>query len=270
MTNTKKKHGNKMKLMSAIGMLTVSAAMLVSSTFAWFSLNKTVTASTMTIEAKSDSPYLLISEDTTDANFATSITFDSSATDENSLMLTTPLNVASNVGYYASAADKSATPPVVTTPTKFQNAAGVLWGTTFSTDPAQVQDTNVTTLIAAADLNKYVLKKEMYVKVKENTVDGTNFKLSAATFTGGSNTIKNAARLLIVTESGTYMIYNARTGAISGDTALLATLGTTATKLTAYFYFDGTDADAYTNHASNLSDVSITMEFSIDNQTAVG
>jgi hypothetical protein len=254
-----------MKLMSAIGMLTVSAAMLVSSTFAWFSLNKTVTAGTMTIEAKSDSPYLLISEDTTDANFATSITFDSSATDANALMLTTPLNVASNVAYKATEAATS-----TTTPSKFTQASDVLWGTTFSTDPAQVQASNVTTLIAATDLNKYVLTKEMYVKVKANTVDGTNFKLSAATFTGGTNTIKNAARLLIVTESGTYMMYNARTGAITGDSALLATLSTSATKLTAYFFFDGTDADAYTNLASDLSDVSISMEFTIDNDTAVG
>ncbi|MBQ1536057.1 MAG: hypothetical protein IIZ62_05435, partial [Ruminococcus sp.] len=74
MTNTKKKNGNKRKLLGAVGMLTVSAAMLVSSTFAWFSLNRNVSASTMTVQAKSADPYLQISADkgTTWANELTS------------------------------------------------------------------------------------------------------------------------------------------------------------------------------------------------------
>jgi len=54
MTNTKKKSKNKMKLLSAVGMLTVSAAMLVSSTFAWFSMNKNVTATSMQVEARAE------------------------------------------------------------------------------------------------------------------------------------------------------------------------------------------------------------------------
>ena len=61
MTNTNKKSKNTRKLLGAIGMLSVSAAMLVSSTFAWFSLNRNVSASTMSVTAKSADPYLQIS-----------------------------------------------------------------------------------------------------------------------------------------------------------------------------------------------------------------
>jgi len=267
MTNTKKKKGNKMKLLSAVGMLTVSAAMLVSSTFAWFSMNKKVTAETMTISAKSDSPFLLISDD--NSTFDTSVSFTSTATADDALMLTTPLNVASNVQYYADSAAKTA--GTKTTPTKFTNAGSVLWGTTFSTDPSEVQETNTTTLVPTADKGKYVLAKELWVKVADNSVTGTNFKLTKATITKGTNAIADAARLLVVTETGTYNLYDAGESAttIAGDAALLPTVTTTAAKITVYFYFDGTDAESYTDNATDLSNVSINMEFEVDNVTAV-
>jgi hypothetical protein len=61
MTNTNKKSKNTRKLLGAVGMLSVSAAMLVSSTFAWFTMNKTVTAANMSVQAKAEGG-LLISE----------------------------------------------------------------------------------------------------------------------------------------------------------------------------------------------------------------
>ena len=48
------------KLIPAFCMLLVSVAMLGTSTFAWFSMNKEVKATGMQITAKSDSLYLLI------------------------------------------------------------------------------------------------------------------------------------------------------------------------------------------------------------------
>ena len=48
------------KLIPAIGMLLLSACMLVTSTFAWFSMNENVAAKNMTIVAKGDQVYLQI------------------------------------------------------------------------------------------------------------------------------------------------------------------------------------------------------------------
>ena len=48
------------KLIAAIGMLTLSAVMLVTSSFAWFSMNDKVTANGMTVTAKGDQVYLQI------------------------------------------------------------------------------------------------------------------------------------------------------------------------------------------------------------------
>ena len=48
------------KLIPAIGMLLLSACMLVTSTFAWFSMNESVTATNMSVKAKGDQVYLQI------------------------------------------------------------------------------------------------------------------------------------------------------------------------------------------------------------------
>jgi hypothetical protein len=269
MTNTKKKNKNTRKLLGAIGMLSVSAAMLVSSTFAWFAMNKKVTASTMQITATSSSPYLVISE-------ASDGTFDTDANamqltpvTDTALKLVTPLNVASNVAYYADAAAKTA--GTTTTPTKFSNAASVLWGTTNSSDPALVEASNVTTQVPAGDLAEYVQTSELWFKVVAVDQPGTNLKCTKVTFTNANgNSIAASGRVLLVSETGKYQLFKLVAGDVTtaetgSDSALIASLNnTTAQKVTAYFYFDGTDNSAYTNNATNLSGVSASFEFEID------
>ena len=51
------------KLIPALCMLLVSALFVGTSTYAWFSMNKTVTATDMKVTAKSNSTYLLIGDD---------------------------------------------------------------------------------------------------------------------------------------------------------------------------------------------------------------
>lgn len=51
------------KLIPAFCMLLISAMLMGTSTFAWFSMNKTVTATGMTVTAKSNSTFLLINND---------------------------------------------------------------------------------------------------------------------------------------------------------------------------------------------------------------
>lgn len=51
------------KLVPALAMLLVSATVLATSTFAWFSMNHTVTASNMTVTAKSDAFWLQIANE---------------------------------------------------------------------------------------------------------------------------------------------------------------------------------------------------------------
>ena len=48
------------KLIPAIGMLMLSAVMLATSSFAWFSMNESVTATGMSVSAKAEQVYLQI------------------------------------------------------------------------------------------------------------------------------------------------------------------------------------------------------------------
>jgi hypothetical protein len=65
--NTKKKGSPYKKLIPAAGMLMVSATMLATSTYAWFTMNKEVTVTGMTMNTKV-SENLLIANDTIDSN----------------------------------------------------------------------------------------------------------------------------------------------------------------------------------------------------------
>lgn len=256
------------QLVAAIAMVLVAAVALGSSTYAWFSMNNTVTAESMSIQATSNLPYLVISETqngTYDTDAAAMVLAPAAAT---ALKLVTPLNVASNVDYYASAADRAST--TTTTPSKFTNAASVLWGTTTSTNPAQVQESNVTDLVDSANLAEYVQSSELWFKILPGNVDATNLTVSKITFTAGTNSIAASGRVLVVSETGNYQLFKLVNGEVTSsetgsDSALLATVTTSPQKLTVYFYFDGTDASAYTNNATDLTGVTASFEFQTSN-----
>ena len=57
------------KLLSAVGMLTVSAAMLVTSTFAWFTMNKRVKVENLSMKATVSSNLLISPDNSSDATY---------------------------------------------------------------------------------------------------------------------------------------------------------------------------------------------------------
>lgn len=263
------------KLIPALCMLLVSAVMLGSTTFAWFSMNRTVTAGNMQINATTNEPYLLVSN-ASNGTFGTNATMTLDPTTEGGtpkLKLVTPLNVASNVDYYKDATD--ANDSKTTTPTKFGNAASVLWGTASSTNPGEVQKDKVPNRVGGdgfdnGQLKDYVQKSELFFKVAATDQKGANLKCSKVTFGTTTNTIAGSLRVLLVTEDGKYQLFKYGAGGVittaetGSDAALIATVDTTALKVTAYFYFDGTDDAAYTNNATTLADVTVSFEFTID------
>lgn len=294
MTNTKKKHGNKMKLLSAVGMLTVSAAMLVSSTFAWFSMNKQVTAQTMSIQAKSADPIIEISANGT--NFYNNLA--SSGEGSNWTLPATTTGTG-----------ESATPVKLklVTPTAIAatgNTKGTVdWGWAASSNHANAEVTNDTTAKAltaqstpaktesdrAAYLGDgtdlYVLTQKLTIRNVSPDVIGNNLKIDDVTLNGGTNSIKAAARLLFVSD-GKYALYDG-TGALiaegnhqwlksenstamtvsSGKPIIASTIAANKTQeidVDVYFFFDGTDTDAFTDNATDLSTVTAQFTFGID------
>ena len=259
-------------IIPALGMLLLSTAASVTGTVAWFSMNSDVTASGMNISARSESAYLVVSnaeEGTYDTDIDDMSLTPASGT---GLKLVTPLNVASNVNYYASKTDFDAEPKVTTTPSKFTNAASVLWGTAMSSDPSQVQASNVPNLVGGTGFSNgtladYVQKSELWFKVKTPDA-GANLTCTQVTFDEGTNSIAASGRVLLVSETGKYQLFKLVDGVVAAaetgsDSALLASVTQTPAKITAFFYFDGTDSEAYTNNATDLSAVTAEFAFSI-------
>ena len=300
-TNTKKNSAMK-KLLPAFGMLMVSASMLATSTYAWFSMNKEVSVTSMSIAAKSADPIIEISADGT--NYYNNLV--SSGADSN-----WTLPDATNVKL------KLITPTAISTT---QGSEGtVSWGRAASSNHANAEVSNATTakaLEGQSTPNKtennraqylgiegedlYVLTQKLTIRNVSADVVANNLKIDAVNINKGNNTIGNAVRVLFVAADGKYALYKP---AASGEAASLVTnhqwldpasnapatdmtitsskpviisqlaaKGTTAgtfaagssTELDVYVFFDGTDADAYTDLATDLSDVTVNFTFAID------
>jgi hypothetical protein len=296
-TNTKKNSAMK-KLLPAFGMLMVSASMLATSTYAWFSMNKEVSVTSMSIAAKSADPIIEISANGT--NYYNDLA--SSGTGSNWTLPATTIGEEPNT---------TAVKLKLVTPTAIAASGTVSWGWAASTAHNNAQVTNATDAVAltaqstpaktesdrAAYLGDgtdlYVLTQKLTIRNVSPDVIANNLKISEVKIDGGSNTIKKATRVLFVSD-GKYALYaltsdstglqdaalvsahqwlDANSGASATDMTLSSGIPIVASTLAAnggsadvdvYVFFDGTDATAYTDNATNLSDVSVQFKFAID------
>ncbi|MBO5576289.1 MAG: hypothetical protein J5956_08370 [Ruminococcus sp.] len=273
MTKTNKKSKNTRKLLGAVGMLTVSAAMLVSSTFAWFSLNKKVTASTMNVQAKSYNPYLLINEvegDTTNKYDISATLMDASDTAVK-LKLVNPKTIAANMVWQEATAKR---------PDNYEkNTAGFhdVALSANATNEHILEKTNST-----ENEDYYVLTYDLYFKTSNDT-QATNLRLALQSAAGteadpkgvsvtgvSAGKLEEAARVLFVNQAdGAYALYDAGTDAItysknSGTLADTVTNTDGSVHLKVYMYFDGEDDKAFTNNAVDLQSIVGTFNFVVD------
>jgi hypothetical protein len=303
MKNTNKKPSAKRKLFSAIAMLTMSAVMLSTSTYAWFSMNKEVSVSSMSISAKSADPIIEISANGTDFYNSLVSTGDGAnwtlptTTADTKLKLVTPSGIATSGtvgavtwGWAASTAHNNA--QVGNTLTEKALSA--------QTSPAAT-NSGRTAYLGVTDDALYVLTQKLTIRNVSADVVANNLKIKEVNINKGTNSIGNAVRVLFVAADGKYALYEP---AGSGTTASvvtdhqwldsasgtapatdmaqssgkpiiissLAAKGTTAgtfaagssTDVDVYVFFDGTDDDAYTDLATDLSNVTIDFTFAID------
>lgn len=294
-----------MKIVSAAAMLAVSASMLGTSTYAWFSMNKTVSVQSMSIAAKSADAIIEISADGT--HFYNGLV---SSGEGANWTLPTPDNNTKL---------KLVTPSAIATS---GTVGAVSWGWAASSNHADAEVTNALTaksLVAQSSPSAtesgrakylgiendglYVLTQKLTIRNVSPDVVANNLRINEVEINKGSNTIANAVRVLFVNAAGQYALYepatngsgyqdasvvsnhqwlDANSGANATDmaqtsanlpivAATLAAKGTaetaaagSSTDVDVYVFFDGTDADAYTDLATNLSDVSVQFTFGID------
>lgn len=232
------------KIIPALCMLLISAVLMGTSTYAWFSMNTSVKATGMKVTANSTNLFLQISSSATFTDPATSV--DYQETEGTKL--------------------KPATPKLAA-----ENASIEKWQTATSDNPANATSGADKTIadILPGSLNEYVYSKELHFRIAPNsTARATNLVIAGVTMTGdNSKALNKALRVAVAGKDGVQVWTNANGTWKKDDgksaTAILAEVTTTDATATLYIWFDGTDENCTTNNAVNLETLTFTVTFSV-------
>ena len=278
-------------------MLLVSAVLLGTSTFAWFSMNTVVTAKNMQVKAKADNG-LLINE----VNTASDTHWDNeSDATQASVIALRPTSTADTKTWYTATSKVSSSSASATESTVSPNLIGGAY-TTLSLTSSSFQTATAGTRPAAtvyyvdddgtpgyADGEGYYVKYTYYLKSSSGeitcalTAGAQNLNVSVAA-TGNTNTpnLDKALRVAVVAANKAY-IFAPIDGATTsyyvhaGATATTALTGSQATAVTSipattangtavdvYVYFEGEDANLNTdNIIAAMDTLSITVTFTL-------
>ena len=257
-TNTKKNSAMK-KLLPAFGMLMVSASMLATSTYAWFSMNKDVTVTGMSVTAKSDTAFLVVKQAslTNDANTVAglqseALTRDSATTTSAVLYPTAHDDIAATANITAIEATDG-------TNTSDKN----IWYYKYSTDPNSSNE-HVTseTYVPDADFENYVLVNAFDLTVKNNGGGASisDLKVSSCTITA-SDGGDAAVKVLVAGPDGNAEFDGAGNASGSNNVICSSVINSALSQVRVYVYWDGNDADVYTNGAADLKNTSVEVGF---------
>lgn len=224
------------KLIPALAMLLVSAVMMSTASFAWFSMNKDVDVTGMNIVAKSDNAFLVIStgsvsgEDMLKVN---AISANTSTTD---------------VELFPVMAATTLTSAIVATPNSWQYAVA-------ATRDASAK--NAETYKACTDLTDYVASETFTVGLNKASKDEvTGLKVKAVSLPADTG-------ICVVIVCGT-TIYHYKANVTSGTDVIAATVSkTTPAVITVYYYIDGENTNVYSDNISALHG-SVNLTFGID------
>lgn len=250
------------KLIPAFCMLLVSVVLLGSSTYAWFSMNRTVKTDGLDITAKADYVYLLaIEKNTTTAKDATTAldTMQKAPDSYTSVTFTAPTNTTLSPAAPKAAVTGAPTAAVVG---NWYTAEGQ------STSDGTKKDGTDHDLTAAGGtdayaFDKYVIKKTMYLTLAKDS-SGTKLKvaLNDMTATGAATaTDLSAIKVMIVCGDKKIELSNdAKT-----STEVLATLSNTAAvEVDIYIYYDGNNENVTTDKFATLAGANIDLTFTVE------
>ena len=277
------------KLLMSIIAVAFAFVALGTSTYAWFSMNTTVTATGMEVGAKSNSTYLLISKtNSTAADIQTeNITTVSVAVDnENTLVLPSKPKEAGEIaadgvainatsiaaGKYFAYGDTAVT-------TAATAAVAANWYTATSHNPGQAlnfQDGNDfhslnTTANDPYQFSKYVIKKTVYLTLAEGSNDAYHLTvvptIQLKTGQDAEKTNIDAVKVLVAVGNFVVILDKDSTAAeghlytVDNDNVL-----TDSTVLTAdiYIYYDGSESIVTTNDSVSLAAATISLAFNVE------
>ena len=279
MRDTKSVKSLKKQLAAAIAMVMVAAVALGASTYAWFVTNNKVEATTSTISAQSNAAFMKIKYNASAVD--SNLTADKAVMDSEALY---PAQWANNTF------NEDGTPEI--TDGELVTGNDYQFETAYGTDPTAAGVTMVkTTLKKVGDpdqavTDKYAVKNVFNISSKGTNLD--NLKVSAAVIDSNDKSVNskldNALRILIVCQADNSWVLCDKDGVISdsegrtkndNDTTQLGVFGKGVTvkndentEVDMYVYYDGNDAEIYSNNLKALEVVSskITVTFTAEAQ----
>lgn len=224
------------KLLMSIIAVAFAFVALGTSTYAWFSMNTTVEAEGLTITAKADETFLLISkthsaaEDIQDEN-ETAVDFGMAAPDTDAEL------------YPVTYGGSAYTISDLETKTN--------WKVAYSSKPDEPQiEKETTALTAQDDLTKYVLEETVYVTVAKDAVAAKNLKVSEVTIPAN----KGIKVVIATSTAGSGVLANGTD--LTSQASLIGTstiTDTTVITVKIFVYFDGADSNVYQTNLANLT-----------------
>ena len=244
MNEKKSVNSLKRQMTAAIAMVLVAGIALASATYAWFVSNNKVEATTTNISAQSNSAYLVIDTKKTTTDSTSSV----SAGDTVTPLYPAKIEKSSGNALWKSAyADKA-------------NAATMKAGTEFTIDDGSAEKS-----VSAG----YAVKNTFYIGT--GTYDGefTNLHITGVTVdtaTADDNkNLGNAMRVLVVCGND-WQVWSAAGEKLSSSEST-GTAFTTGVKkdqdatVDVYVYYDGDDANVYSDNLTNLTSNGVTITF---------
>ena len=233
------------KLLMAIIAVAFAFVALGTSTYAWFSMNQEVSASGITITAKADETFLLISKNAA-AQGATTAEHAAAIQTENATSVDLQMSATANPATDAKLLPVHYGAEAYTT-TALDTKTN--WKVAYSTDPEEVQeDADQTALTNEANLANYVFVQDFYVTVAKDAVPAKDLKVSEVTIPENKG-----IRVVIATSvAGSGVIANSTLGTQPSLTNANIT-DSTVINVRVYVFFEGTDTNVYQTNLANLT-----------------
>ena len=242
-------------------MLLISAMMLGTTTYAWFSMNNSVYAEGMKVTARNTSGSLLIGTWTTDqgvqspptkesirAAHTTHVDFGNTVHQVMPVQHSNPSNPSSYIEFFSSPSS---------------------WSYKIADNAESYASTTSATTLTSTTFEGYVVVFDLWICIESGSNTMNNLTANVTIDTDNGSQIMHATRVVVASESASEEFYNAHTegtvatNAHTTGVTVLRTSITTAdlVPVKVYIYIDGEDADVYTNNALNLANTGVRVDF---------
>lgn len=234
------------KLIPALCMLLVSALFVGTSTYAWFSMNTTVTATNMQVTAKSNATYLLIDTADNGTNKDTSAT-----TKETNAAAATVYPCAYTANEIADDTDNT------------NKIEAKTWYTANNKNGDNATNAVLGRKTIALGNGDYMQKSEFWLTLSKDSEPASNKTLSIA-FEKAAGDDAAISTAVFVGDAQEPILLNDTT---TQGAATVSLTSTTSVKVTVYTYIDGTSANVnsdYFNAAATANKLQGTVKLTFD------